>query len=456
MLNQPLNPQDSFLSRSTSGKIMRTPSRSKRTSTTPLSSSTSTPRRGNQEAKGATSSTAVNIVAILDNPARDVGFAVFNMRTNSIFLTQYNEGSSYINTCNMLKVYEPSEVLFPKSLFDSKLASIVKQELESNADNQNSAAKAKVTFIARKLFNENKGVEIIDTLMMDDNASIKSDTIAKYLSVSSLSAVVQYVEFIQELTFQPRSLRINYVACDGHLMLDSASISSLEIVRSLKYGNSHCTLLSHIDNTKTPMGKRIIRSNILQPLLDVNSLNARLDSTEEILSKEKEFFEIGALLAEFSSIDLSHLLTQFTHTRKNARGSCHTLVLNIISLRKMLSKLPKLESCMREYNTPILQAICSALKFPENESLQEEMDEIINEKSILSCKNKQQQIIFAVAPEIDALLDIGRKKYIETVEEIHEHHKHCQSEAGISSLKLKYNVRRGYHFSIEGNYTFLI
>jgi len=116
---------------------------------------------------------SVNILALLDNPSREVGFASFNLRTNTVYLTQYSESSSYINTCNMLKVYEPTEVIFPKTLYDSKLASVVKQELEINEG----IAKAKTTFIARKFFTEGKGNEFIDTLLMDEkNSSIKTDT----------------------------------------------------------------------------------------------------------------------------------------------------------------------------------------------------------------------------------------------------------------------------------------
>ncbi|KAF0983986.1 hypothetical protein FDP41_007901 [Naegleria fowleri] len=414
------------------------------------SSTGSTLHKYNTHSAGTNASPSLNIVALLDNQAREVGFAVFNLRTNSVRLTQYNEGSSYINTCNMLKVYEPAEVLFPKTLYDTKLSSVVKQELESNSEGTSN--KAKITFIARKLFNENKGNEYINTLLMDhENSSIQSDVVSKYLSVSALSAVIQYVEYVQEITFQPRSLRISYVACDGHLMIDSSSISSLELVRSLKYGNGVSTLLSHLDYTKTPMGKRILRTNLLQPLLDITSLNARLDTVDEILANEKEFFEVGALLSEFN-IDIAHLLTQFTHTKRSSSARCsHSCVLNIICLRKIIEKVPLLEEKLRSYTTPILKAISQSLEYQELSSLKQSIDEIINEKGIVNCKNKQQQVIFSVAANVDALLDIGRKKYIETVEEIQSHHKYCQAETGVSSLKLRYNVRRGYHFTYEDN-----
>jgi len=102
------------------------------------------------------------------------------------------------------------------------------------------------------------------------------------------------------------------------------------------------------------MGKRVLRSNILQPLLDISSLNARLDCVEEILGNEKNFFEVGSLLGEFN-VDLSHFLTQFTHAKKtSANRSGPSVVMNIICLRKILEKLPLLFEKLEEYSNPVL------------------------------------------------------------------------------------------------------
>lgn len=53
--------------------------------------------------------------------------------------------------------------------------------------------------------------------------------------------------------------------------------------------SSH-TLLGVLNHTKTPGGARRLRSNILEPLVDVDTINIRLDSIQEMLQDEELFF----------------------------------------------------------------------------------------------------------------------------------------------------------------------
>lgn len=50
------------------------------------------------------------------------------------------------------------------------------------------------------------------------------------------------------------------------------------------------TLLGVLNYTKTPGGARRLRSNILEPLIDVDTINIRLDTIQEMLQNEELFF----------------------------------------------------------------------------------------------------------------------------------------------------------------------
>lgn len=45
-----------------------------------------------------------------------------------------------------------------------------------------------------------------------------------------------------------------------------------------------------LNHTKTAGGARRLRSNILEPLVDVDTINMRLDSIQELLQEEELFF----------------------------------------------------------------------------------------------------------------------------------------------------------------------
>lgn len=53
--------------------------------------------------------------------------------------------------------------------------------------------------------------------------------------------------------------------------------------------NGH-TLLGVLNYTKTPGGSRRLRSNILEPLVDAETINTRLDCVQELLQDEELFF----------------------------------------------------------------------------------------------------------------------------------------------------------------------
>lgn len=64
---------------------------------------------------------------------------------------------------------------------------------------------------------------------------------------------------------------------------------SLEI-SNLSLGRNNHTLFGVLNYTKTAGGSRRLRSNILEPLVDVETINMRLDCVQELLQDEELFF----------------------------------------------------------------------------------------------------------------------------------------------------------------------
>ena len=69
-----------------------------------------------------------------------------------------------------------------------------------------------------------------------------------------------------------------YTAGD-RLVLDDAAVRNLELVRTLD-GERRGSLLDLLDETKTPMGARSLRSRLLEPLTDIEHIRRRHDAVE--------------------------------------------------------------------------------------------------------------------------------------------------------------------------------
>jgi DNA mismatch repair protein MSH4 len=77
-------------------------------------------------------------------------------------------------------------------------------------------------------------------------------------------------------------------------MIDVSTIYALELIQNLQTPKSRDCLFGLLNETLTPMGSRLLRSNILQPLTDPETLNTRYDALEELTMKEDMFYSTRA------------------------------------------------------------------------------------------------------------------------------------------------------------------
>ena len=102
--------------------------------------------------------------------------------------------------------------------------------------------------------------------------------------------VIKYIELGLGKTFPFHALRMKYEPSEGSMMIDVSTIYSLELVQNLQNTRSKDCLFGLLNETLTPMGSRLLRTNVLQPLTDPGTLEGRYDALEELTTKEELFF----------------------------------------------------------------------------------------------------------------------------------------------------------------------
>lgn len=76
------------------------------------------------------------------------------------------------------------------------------------------------------------------------------------------------------------------------MMIDLATIHSLELIQNLQNPRSKDCLFGLLNQTLTPMGARRLKSNVLQPSTECGTLEKRFDALEELATKEDIFFAV--------------------------------------------------------------------------------------------------------------------------------------------------------------------
>lgn len=101
------------------------------------------------------------------------------------------------------------------------------------------------------------------------------------VGIACAGALLQYLKDTQKSAV--RHLHNLYVRFNRDTMvLDAVTQRSLELVRNAHGGGREATLLSILDRTQTPMGARLLRHWILEPLRQHAAIEERLDAVDEM------------------------------------------------------------------------------------------------------------------------------------------------------------------------------
>lgn len=100
-------------------------------------------------------------------------------------------------------------------------------------------------------------------------------------------------------------------------MIDLSTIRSLELIQNLQNARSKECLYGLLNQTLTPMGARILKSNLLQPLTDSECLELRYDALSELERMEDIFFAVRQGTLKY----LPHC-SIFTKTSASSQGFC--------------------------------------------------------------------------------------------------------------------------------------
>ncbi len=125
---------------------------------------------------------------------------------------------------------------------------------------------------------------------------------------------------------------------DAFMALDQQTRRNLELFEGGRWGAKGQSLLSVLDQTQTPMGARLLRRWVGQPLLDLDALERRLDAVAWLHGSDVRRQRIRAELAEVS--DLERAVQRI--------GTGVAFPRELAGLRRSLERVPALRALTEE------------------------------------------------------------------------------------------------------------
>ncbi len=276
----------------------------------------------------------------------------------------------------------------------------------------------------RRLLKSHFGVLTLEGFDLDEESP----------AATAAGALLEYVRDTQK-TALPHIERLEYWRRGRHLIIDESTRRSLELTHTIRDGRRDNTLLGIMDQTRTPMGARLLTDWLSSPLTDIPQITQRLDAVEELIGDLTLRDDLREALKGI--YDLQRLTTRV------ATGRCSPR--DLTCLAATLEQLPRLRARLAERRSKRLQTLESRIELcPEvRTAIRETM---IDEPPISVADGGVIRPGFN--PQLDELRDLSRggKQWIAAYQA-----KESQ-RTGIPNLKIGFNTVFGYYLEVTGSH----
>lgn len=268
---------------------------------------------------------------------------------------------------------------------------------------------------------------------------------------AGLSAAALVLEYLKETQVGALAhiTTLSTYSTRAYMTLDATARRNLELTSSLVDGGKSRTLLGVLDETLTPMGGRLLRRWMEEPLLDVGKIHARHDAVEELVKEELLRGDIRDLLRGVN--DIERLVSRAAAGLANAR--------DLVGLKDSLNRLPKLGALLACRRAERLCAIqqrlgCMAEALPNplqiREALRPTAAQIAADiaRALVDDPPAGLREGGLIRPGYSAELDALRALAAEGRAWIANLEAEERARTGIASLKVGYNAVFGYYIDV--------
>ncbi|MCG2756554.1 DNA mismatch repair protein MutS [Candidatus Dependentiae bacterium] len=352
------------------------------------------------------------IVSVFPNP-KNYGLIFTELLTAQLFATTIPIKEIKILESELAR-YNPDEIILPKIKSNNSYFSYFKNlgyfAAESEyIPNDHNFDSSKLWL--EKQFNE----QTIKTLLNYPEIGYSLHTLYFYLKKNQEKSLDQFN-------------KINFYKPDDYLILDSATLKNLEILKNNQDSGRKNSLLEILDKAKTPMGSRQIKKWLSRPLISKEKITERSKVVTEFCKNINFMQQIEEILSNIN--DLERIAGRIALNRANR--------IDYLSLKQSLILIPNLNILLLNYkNLDYIQKITA--KFYDFSPLINLIESSINED--ISGE-------WIIKKGFDLYLDRLRSLVQDSQKEILKLEQQEISKTGISSLKIRYNNISGYYIEI--------
>jgi DNA mismatch repair protein MutS len=373
--------------------------------------------------------------------AAAVGVAALDLSTGEFRATEFAGPSAWALALDELSRMRPAEVVYARgsagfgnttqSVRQGVLRDTVTESKEEPTQLDISGARTEVEDwaftedYALPLLRQQLRVHSLDGMGLAHHhaAAVAAGAIVHYLRATKQGALAH----LDTLRYYERN---------DALELDAVSVRNLELVEPLFSSEGpQTTLFWTLDACCTPMGKRLLRAQLLRPMQSVDAINQRLDAVNEAVASLRH--REGLRRSMDGILDLERLLGRVSLETAGPR--------EVVALGKTLARLPGLRSAVFEFIavSPMSQWAELATNLDTLDDLNELIARTLVEEPPVNLSDGG-----AIREGVDADLDIVRDLSSNGRQRIASIEERERERTGIGSLKVRFNSVFGYYLEV--------
>ncbi len=359
---------------------------------------------------------------------RQVGLCFADVSTGAVYATEMPLKNCSKPVINELGRFAPREVIINSDVLKlSQVTDFIKNKLNSASceilDDENFDLLLAVKTLLSKF-----GVVSVSEILPSgaDAAAVAS------------GAALDYLRSVQRHELD-NIRNIEYYGEGSFMHLDVTALRNLEITETMRSREKKGSLLWVLDKTKTSMGKRMLRSWIEQPLLNIGGITKRHNAVSELVNSISLCDEIAESLEGCQ--DMERLITRISYGNANAR--------ELKALSSTLLRMPAVKSNLAGCTSTLLT--CVREEIDPLEELTALMEDAIVDDPPFTVR-EGGMIRDGFNSELDELRDIvsNGKGYLADIQNRE------QERTGIKKLKIGYNRVFGYYIEVANAFKELV
>lgn len=354
----------------------------------------------------------------------ETGICFADISTGEFHITTVGKDNDEEKIINQISTYSPKEILLNQNASSfEKVLKFVKSRLDFDPQILEDVA-----------FDFDNATNVILQTMNRDEISSLGIGKSK-AAVSALGAVIDYLRTNRKTDELETPSEIEFYEADQFMNLDISARRNLELTKSMMTGDKRHSLLWVIDNTKTAMGKRTLRSWLERPLINATHITKRQNAVAALVDDNMLRDDIKDALTGVN--DIERLMSRIAYGTANAK--------ELRSLSSTISRLPALKNALSNSNTALLKAVYNDIDLLQD--VYDLIDSAIVDEPPFSVR-EGGMIREGFNEEIDSLKSIMNDgASVLTAIENRE-----KEATGIPKLKVSYNKVFGYFIEVTNSY----